>query len=409
MGYSKNAIKGISWMTALRGVTRVVSFVKVAILARLLTPSQFGVFAIATIVLSIWDIFTETGINIFLIQSKEVINEYVDSAWVISILRGIGMSAIIIASAPLVSHFFNAPQAKNVLLLTGIIPLLRGFINPSEISLQKELRFNYEFAFRSAIFIFDALVSIILVLITHGVYGIILGIASGVMLEIILSFIFIKPTPHFKLRKIHVSKILRKGRWVSAFGIFNYLAQEGDAIILGRIMGSSILGLYQMAEKISLLPISEVSDVVNKVVFPIYARIETDKKRLGRAFVKSTFFVTISTTLMGLVILIFSRQIVTLVLGNPWLPAVPVLRILAVYGIIRSIAGSVSPLFLGIGKQKYITLMTFVRFISLSVTIYPFITLWGIIGAGYSALFSAFMEIPVVIYFCARIFFKRYR
>jgi len=96
MGYTKQTIKGISWIGAFRIVTRIISFARTALLARLLTPRDFGVFGIATLVLSFLEIVTETGINIILVQKKENINEFINTAWVTSIIRGVLISIFII-------------------------------------------------------------------------------------------------------------------------------------------------------------------------------------------------------------------------------------------------------------------------------------------------------------------------
>src|SRR3989344_309860 len=115
MGYTSPAIKGISWMTLLRVSTRGITFLRLAILARILTPAQFGIFGIATIVLSFFEVLTETGINIFLIQKKDEAYKYINSAWIVSIFRGFLIAFILISSAPLIITFFNSPNSHNVL------------------------------------------------------------------------------------------------------------------------------------------------------------------------------------------------------------------------------------------------------------------------------------------------------
>ncbi len=399
MGYSINAIKGISWMSAFRIVTRFFSFIKIGVLARVLTPAQFGVFGIASLILALLEMLTETGINIFLIQSKKEIDEYINSAWVVSIIRGTVISLLVIFSTPFIVLFFNVPEARNIIYLIGIAPFLRGFINPSVVRLQKELKFNYEFWFRTSIFLFDAVISILLAVLTHSVYSLVWGLLAGVVLEVILSFVLIKPIPRFKINKNYFREIFHKGKWVTAYGIFNYFAQEGDNLVVGRLLGTSTLGVYQMAYKISTLPISEVTDVVNKVVFPVYSRIAQDKKRLNNAFIRSTLLITITTLLMGIVVFLFPREIILILLGEKWLSALPVLRVLAIYGVLRAISGSASALFLAVGKQNYVTGMTFLRFISLAVSIYPFVQIFGLVGAAYSALLSVCMEIPLITYY----------
>jgi len=406
MGYSGNVIRGISWMSGFRMFTRGLSFLKIAVLARALTPSQFGIFGIATLVLAFLEMLTETGINIILIQSKKEIDEYINSAWVVSIIRGIFVSLCIIISTPFITSFFDSPNASSILLLISTVPFIRGFINPSEVKLQKNLKFHYEFWFRSSIFTFDAVVSIILVVLTHSVYSLVWGLMAGAFLEVALSFMLIKPVPQLHIRKDYFYEIFHKGKWITAYGIFNYFAQQGDNIMVGRIVGTSALGIYQMAYKLATLPISEVTDVVNKVVFPVYAMIGGDRVRLKLAFIKSTLFITAVTTTIGIILFLFPKEIVLIVFGDKWLASVPVLRVLAVYGVLRAISGSVSALFLGVGKQKYVTSMTFLRFLGLVITIYPLVQIYGIVGAGYSALISVLIEVPIIIYFIPKVLKK---
>ena len=407
MGYSGNVIKGTSWMSGFRIFTRAVSFLKIAVLARVLTPSQFGVYGIATLVLMFLEMLTETGVNIILIQSKEKIDQYINSAWAVSVIRGIFISLCIVFSASFIASFFNTPDAFSILLLISIIPFVRGFINPSEVKLQKDLKFHYEFWFRSSIFTFDTIVAVIFVILTRSVYGLVWGMIAGALLEVILSFILMRPLPRLHIRKDYFSEIFHKGKWVTAYGFFNYIAQQGDNVIVGKVMGASALGVYGMAYNISTLPISEITDVVSKVVFPVYAKIAGDTQRLRSAFVKSTLVISLSTIVMGGVLFFFPNQIISVILGNKWLTAVPVLRVLAAYGVLRAISGSASALFLGVEKQKYVTSMTFIRFAGLVITIYPFVKMFGLIGAGYSALISVAVEIPVIVYYVFKVFKKQ--
>ncbi len=403
MGYTRVALKGISWMSVFRVVTRVLSFLKIAVLARVLTPSQFGVFGIASLVLAFLEIITETGVNIILIQAKKDIKEYIDSAWVVSIIRGIVVSLLIIISSPLITSFFKTPEALNILLLISVVPFIKGFINPAEVKFRKELNFSYEFWFRSFIFLVDSVVAILFALFTHSVYSLVFGLIAGALVEVVISFILIKPMPRFIFKSEYLKDLLNKGKWITAYGIFNYFAENGDNIVVGRVLGSSALGVYQMAYKISILPISEVSDVISQVVFPVYTKIEGDIKRLINAYLKTMVLISIGSIIIGSIVFIFAKEIVFIILGPQWLSAIPVLRVLALYGMLRTIAGPSSALFLSKGKQNYVTAMALVRFITLVITIYPLVLMYGMIGAGYSAFLSVLVELPVIIYFVIKI------
>ncbi|MCX6704864.1 MAG: oligosaccharide flippase family protein, partial [Candidatus Woesebacteria bacterium] len=160
MGYFKDTLKGVGWMTALRGTTRGLAVLKIAILARILSPSQFGVYGIALLTLGFLEVLTETGINIFLIQEKDDTQKYLDSAWVVSIIRGVLISLIILASIPAVILFFHTPQVKTLLYLVAGVALVRGFINPMRVVYQKNLQFMKEFLFQGFLFFIDAAVAV---------------------------------------------------------------------------------------------------------------------------------------------------------------------------------------------------------------------------------------------------------
>lgn len=404
MGYTKNALSGTTWMSFYKIFYRVISFLRIAILARLLVPAQFGLFGIATLVLSFLEILTETGINIILIQVKDEIKDYIDSAWVVSIIRGGLLFGLILCFAPLIASFFNTPQALEIIMLIALVPLIRGFINPAEVRFQKELEFKYEFIFRSSIFFVDSLIAVLIIFITHSVYGLVFGLLAGAIFEVIVSFMFIKPIPRLNFNKKYIRDIFHKGKWVTSYGVLGYFGDQGDNIVVGKVLGASSLGIYQMIYKISILPLSEIADVANKVVFPIYVKIADDKERLKQAFLRTNFFVSFLSICLGTIIFLFPKEIILIVLGDKWLSGAEVLRVLSIYGILHAIGGSITPLFLAVKKQNYITVMSFFRFAILAVTIVPLVIKFGLIGAGYSVLLSVFGEIPVVGYFIYKIF-----
>ena len=127
---------------------------------------------------------------------------------------------------------------------------------------------------------------------------------------------------------------------------------------------------------------------------------------MKKAFLKTSFSVGALAISLGIIIFLFPREIILIVLGEKWLSGAEVLGILSIYGILHAIGGSITPLFLAVKKQNYITVMSFFRFAILAITIFPLVIEFGIIGAGYSVLLSVFGEMPVVAYFIYRIFKK---
>jgi len=404
MGYYKQALNGLSWIGLLRIFTRSLALIKIAILARILLPAQFGVYGIATLVLGFLEMLTETGINIFLVQQKEKIDEYIDSAWVVSIIRGFLIGILIFILAPFIADYFKIPKAVNILYLAAIIPIIRGFINPSCIKYQKNLEFNKQFRYDSVIFFVDAFFAILLGVITKSENSLIYAMIISTTLEVILSFVYFIPKPKFVFHKVHTLQVISRGKWITAAGIANYLFQNIDDIVVGRVLGTASLGIYQQAYKISTLPVSEVGEVFNRVTFPIYVNLKDNKVRLRNAFLKTLLIICLMVIPFGYLVFKFPIEIIRFVLGNSWISAAPVLQILAIYGVIRAISNSFFSLFLGIGKQEVVTYITLISTICLVAILYPLINVFGILGAGYATIIATLFSIPFLIFYYAKYF-----
>lgn len=407
MGYTKEALKGVTFVGLIRVTTRILSFVKTIVIARILSPYQFGVFGIATLVLVFVEILTETGVNIFLVQKRGNVDKYIDTSWIVSIIRGGFISLVILASSSFVSKFFNAPDSFNLLLLISIVPFLRGFINPSIVKFQKELRFSQEFYFRTSTFLVETFFSILLVVLSQSVEGLIWGMIIGVFFEIIVSHLVVKPRPSFSFNPKVFKEVIGFGKWITASTVFNYFYQHGDDMAVGRILGARSLGIYDMAYRISLIPITDIADVVFRVTFPVYVKISNDLPRLRRAFMKSLTFVVLLVLPICTILFVFPKEIISIVLGNKWIEATEILRVLAIFGFVRAISVFSSTVFLSLKKQNITTLISLVGLLGLGATIIPFILTWGIIGAAFSALFGTSLTIPVVFYYIRKIFYAK--
>lgn len=404
MGYFKIAVKNVSWSVGLRLFVRVLTFLKLAILARILTPTDFGLLAIASLVLAFLEILTETGINIFLIQEKKKLNSYLNTAFVVSVVRGIIISLIILILAKPISGFFNSSGSFNLILLISIVPLVRGFINPAIVQFRKNLQFSKEFGFRSIVFLIDTVVAISVSFTLKSASGLVYGMIAGAVTEVLLTQLFIFPKPKFAYEKVKLKSIVKRGKWITLAGVFNYLFENVDDMAVGKTMSDSQLGIYQMAYKISSLPITEISTVVNRVTFPVYVKIQDDLERLKKAYLKSlgaTFLVVVP---IGALLFLFPKTIVVTLLGNSWIEVVEIVRIMSFFGVVRAITLSTYPLFLALKRQEIVTKITLTNIAFLALGLLFLVKPFGIVGAGISAVIGAIAGIPVSIYYLHSVF-----
>lgn len=403
MGYTKTAVKGFSWLSSLKVAKRGVGYARIAVLARILTPEQFGVFGVATLVLAFLEIFTETGINVFLVQERTDIDKYIDTAWVISIIRGVLISVIIFLASGLISSFFDSPRAYGLLVAISFVPLMRGFINPSIVKLKKELMYPKQFMNEFLIYLVESAVIVAVALSIKNEFAFAVGLIAGVVVEIIFSFILVKPVPKLTFEMKKAKQIVHRGYWVTIAGIFNYLNGQGDDAVVGKLIGVGPLGIYQNVYKISTLPLTEVSQVVSSLTFSIYVKLGDDRKRLMRAFKRVLLVVILAVVPIGVIFYAFPEIIIKIILGDAWLVGVDALRALSVFGVLSAILVVPNPVFLALKKQNIIARLRILQFIVLAFSIIPMVLANGIVGAAYSVTLSVIVALPVSYFYLYRL------
>jgi O-antigen/teichoic acid export membrane protein len=152
------------------------------------------------------------------------------------------------------------------------------------------------------------------------------------------------------------------------------------------------------------MPITEISDIFSRVTFPVFKKISGDRNRLRKAFSKTMLVIIILTIPFGLVFYFFSEQIVALVLGEKWSAVASLLPMLGIFGVIRGISGSTSSLFLSVGKQEYVTVVTFVSVLGLILPLVPLVMAYGMLGAAISALIGSIVALPFMAYYTWKVF-----
>jgi O-antigen/teichoic acid export membrane protein len=385
---SQKVIKGGVWVFALRVLNRGLGFIRTIILARLLAPADFGLLGIAMLSISMLETFSQTGFQAALIQKKENINTYLDTAWTVSIIRGCVLFSILFFAAPFVAKFFNSPQAITVIRVVAISVLLSGLRNIGVVFFQKELEFNKQFYYEFSSTIVDLIVSISLALVLRNVWALIWGGIAANLIRLFMSYVLHTYRPKFTFNKQKTKELFQFGKWVFGSSILIFLVTQGDDIFVGKILGVTALGLYQMAYLISNLPASEITHVISYVAFPAYSKIQDDPQYLREAYLKILQLTAfLSFPLAGL-ILVLAPDFIRIVFGTKWLQMVAPVQILVIAGLVRSIAATAGPVLHATGNPRKDTFWQSVRFFILLISVYPLTIHWGLLGTSIAVLLS---------------------
>lgn len=385
---SKRAVTGGAWVFALRISNRSLDFIRTIILARLLSPTDFGLVGIAILAISMLETFSNTGFQFALIQKKNNIRPYLDTAWTISALRGLVLFIILFICAPLIASFFNSSQALLVIRITAISMIITGFQNIGIIFYQKELEFNKLFKYEIFSTIAQFTGTVILAFAFRNVWALIFGNIIATFARFCLSYILHSYRPKFKVEKDKVLELFGFGKWVLLSSVVIFFARQGDDLFLGKVLGITALGFYQMAFLIGNIPSSEITGIISKVAFPTYSKIIDDSRKLTEAYLKTlaiVFFVSLPLT-GGIIVL--AQPFTSIFLGDKWLPIVLLLKILALSGILRSIIGTGGAIFNAIGKPRFDFTMNLIRLFAIGISIYPLTHFLDMAGTCLSVLFS---------------------
>ncbi len=396
-------IKGVFWVFAIKIFSYIFSFLRITILARILLPSDFGLIGIALLTLSIIETFTQVGFKQALIQKKENVEDYLDSAWSFLLLRGIFLFFIIYFFSFFSSYFFKSPQAINIIRVMGLSVIISGFTNIGVIYFQKEFEFRKQFYYELLGTIIDFIVSITLVFLLKNVWALVFGSLSGNLTRCIVSFFIIPYKPKFTIHLGKIKELWDFGRWATISNILIFFSTQGDDIFVGRFLGTTFLGLYQMAYRLSNMPATEITHTISSVAFPAYSKLQDNLERLRNAYLKIFQMTSFFSFYLAGIIFILSDDFISLFLTSKWIPAIPAIKILSIEGLLRSIAATTGPIFYAIKKPKMETFWQFIRLLIIVIFIYPFTARYKIAGTSFVVLLSVLVSTIGFVIICKRL------
>lgn len=398
MGYSRNVLAGFGWQTILKIVGNGLTLLKIVILTRLLTPEDFGLFSLVTIALGVLESATQTGVNTTILQAKQSVEYFIDTAWVIAIIRGLIIGCLMIVMGVVMSQFYSQPQLVFLVGIAALVPFIKGFINPAIVSLHKELNFSADTAYRFALLVAETVFSIVFVWFTRSVYLWILALVAAALFEVVISFVFFKLKPHFVYLSSRAQLIFNNAKGLGLLSVLNYLTENIDNVLIGKLIGSYGLGIYQPTYALGHEPNYEVTKSINHGALPVYIKIEHEPGRLKRAFLKTLFTTMPLTIALSLPLLLFPELIVKLLFGDQWLTAIPLLRWLVIAGLVQGFLNLGYSLF--IARQKYALMnlqlsCTFVLLVGLLLWLSP---RYGLTGAVIAVLLSRVLPLPITLF-----------
>ena len=387
------------WATALNVSGRGLQFVQLVVLARLLVPADFGVFGLAVLTLGMVRRMSKVGFDAALIQrEQEDVTKYLDTTWVVKISRGIGVFVLVLLGAPLIAGFFDVPRLRTIVSVLALGPVLAGMKNPAIVYFRKDLRFRKLFVYRTSGMVANLVVSVALALLWRNVWALVFGLLAADVAQIVASYLIHQYRPGMNYDPRFARELFGFGRWILATDLVVWLATAGDDAFVGWYLTASALGLYRIAFRFSNSPATEITHVISSVAFPAYSKLQNDDDALQSGFSRTVTVTALATIPASVGIFLIASPFTYVVLGEKWMPMVPVLKLLVLAGLLRSFQATGGALFRGVGVPVWDFRMNVVSAAAIALTVWPLSARWGILGAAGSVTLGIGASMPVWLY-----------
>lgn len=402
-GMKARAVKSAGITLAAQGVKLILQLGSVAILARLLQPSDFGLIAMVTVFTGLALQFMEGGLSMATIQRDQITHAQVSNLFWVNGALGTGLCLLGILISPLVATIYDEPRLTMVMAAMSLTFLIGGLSVQHDALLRRQMRFK-------AISVID------IVSMASGISAGIAAALSGLeywalvispittfATKTVMRWLSARWVPSMMSRGSGVRPLLGFGANLTSANFIGYMATNLTPFAIGFIGGAQSLGLFNRANMLTSIPSSQMLPPVMNVLQPTLARVAHDPQRL-RSTIKSIMGkLVLGTMFVTLTMAVLADWIVQLFLGSGWNGAVPIFRMLAVFSLVEPIAGFLAVSLVAIGNAKALLRWKAITFFILVVSI-GIGSLWGTFGivAAY-VLSGVFIRLPGFLYYASRL------
>jgi len=348
---SNNLIHSLKWSMASEIASKAIQPIIFILLARMLTPEDFGVMAAALMVISFSQIFWDAGMGKTLIQRQTDIEEASNAAFWINIALGCTIAAILyIIASPVANIFFHDPRVTAVLQIMTIQVFLGAVSAVHTARLQKEMKFNKLFWVRFATVSLPGLASIPLAWNGMGYWALVVGTLIGQIAQAIILWRLSSWRPSLTFNTRVSKEMARFGAWVGASGLLAWFYMWADSLIVGMYLGSHELGLYRTGSQFAMMIFALIFGPIVPVLYSHFAKMDGDKKRLAHAIERVIKVLIIVSIPVAFILFSLSNPIGSFVFGEKWHGIDTIIGVVALSLGFSWIAGINGEVYRAIGK-----------------------------------------------------------
>ncbi len=392
---------GAIWMVGARFAVKGISLVSIMILARLLTPEDFGIIALASSIYAMIELMRAMGFDTVLIQKQNVGREYYDTAWTLQIIFSTFASLIMVLISEPVANYYGDLRLTPVLWLMAGMTFLNGLTNIGVVEFRKKMDFNKEFLFQVLVKLSGFLVTVPLAFYWKSYWAMLMGMLSTRFVSVCLSYYMQSFRPRPSLSKHE--DVLGFSSWLFMNNILVYINQNGQNFIVAKLLGGQSLGVLSVSSELSNMTSDEIIAPINRAAYPGFAKVSNDKILLKKTYLSILPYIALLAALAGFSISALAPVLVKALLGDKWLEGVPIIEIISLASLFMALNTNSGSVFLAVGRPKILTYLMTVRLLLILPLLFYLIPQFGLMGVAYTFALGAFLLFPLSQYIAARI------
>ncbi|WP_164886653.1 lipopolysaccharide biosynthesis protein [Piscinibacter defluvii] len=386
---------GAIWMVLFKLVERSLGLISTLILARLLVPADFGIVAMAISFIAMAELLTAFGFDYAIIQTKDATESHFNTAWTCNVLLNLGVTALTLAMAWPIAHFYGKPEVVWVVCALAFGPLIAGAENIGVVAFRKELDFKREFRFQVSRKLIGFMVTVPLAFWLRSYWALVAGMLTSKIAGTAMSYMMHPFRPRFEMTRFR--ELFHFSRWLLFISLVNFLKERVSDFFIGRMHGPAALGSYNIAYELANLPTTEIGAPINRALLPGFAKLTTSDE-VSDAYSLAVGVLAILALPAAAIIFSVAPFLVPVILGAKWLSAVPLMQVLAFNGALLLFHSSISAVLLGRGFAMRVGASNATHVGLLVVLLTVLSSQFGVVGAAYAALGASILATPVYLY-----------
>lgn len=391
------SVKGGATTVGAQVINFLFSMASTVVLARLLLPTDFGLVAMVTAVTGFVLMFTNLGLGHAIVQRENINQDEVSQIFWLNMLIGLGLAILIVALAPLLVYFYDEPRLFGITLAYAVVAILGGLTTQHTALMRRQMKLKQLAAIKVWTTALSVMTGIAMALMGMGYWAIVGVAASNVLYNVIFKWIKCDWRPDgMKITK-DINEYVGFGANLSGFTFVNYFSRNLDNVLIGKYIGSAVLGLYTKAYQLLMLPITQLRDPLNGVVIPGLSSLTNEPKRFRNYYRKYLFMLSFFSMPMVVFLGVCAYPVILLVLGEQWVEASEYFQLLAIVGFIQAATSTTGVVLISLGHTR--------RFLYIGIWKAAFTALcfvvgiqWGIRGLLIGYIVASYLPLMLLLW-----------